>query len=100
MVAVKYDGEKQRLELIPESAIRALGSVLTYGAKKYDDNNWRKGFKWTRVFGAALRHLFLWVAGQDKDDESGLSHLAHAMCNIAFLIEFQEKGSGEDDRIK
>lgn len=96
----KDDQEKIRLDLIPSSAIIALGRVLTFGAKKYDDNNWRKGMKWGRLIGATLRHLFAWMGGQDKDPETGYSHLWHALCCIAFLIEYEQYGIGEDDRYK
>jgi hypothetical protein len=97
--AVKADGEKVRLELLPTEALEEIAKVLTFGAKKYDDNNWRKGFKWLRVIGATFRHLYAWVRGESKDPETGISHLAHAGCNILFLITFEKTGTGTDDRI-
>jgi len=36
----KYDGEKTRLELIPTTAAELIGKVLTYGAAKYEADNW------------------------------------------------------------
>jgi hypothetical protein len=95
---VKYDAEKNRLELIPPEAIEGLGEVLTFGAKKYADRNWELGMKWSRVFGATMRHLWSWWARKDKDTETGLSHLKHALCCIAFLIAYEERRIGEDDR--
>lgn len=39
---IKYDGEKLRYDLLPVEALEQITKVLTYGAKKYSDNNWRK----------------------------------------------------------
>lgn len=111
---LKYDDDKVRLELIPSEFVFAVGSVLTFGAAKYTteaesgDRNWEKGMKWSRVFGATLRHLFAWWAGQgpttknfafgDLDSESGYSHLWHAACCVCFLTTYEERSTGEDDR--
>lgn len=98
---VKNDAEKIRLDLVPESAILALGRVLTFGAKKYDPYNWKKGITYSRVYSALLRHLTAWHSGEDTDPESGLSHLDHALCNVAFLRDYIENNRTElDDRFK
>lgn len=60
-------------------------------------NNWRKGMRWSRLSDAALRHLLKWVSGSRVDDETGLSHLAHAMCCLMFLLNYEQTGLGEDD---
>lgn len=103
----KYDSAKARPELLPVDALMAVAEVLTYGAKKYStdtesgDDNWRKpGFTWRRLLGSSLRHLLAFMRGEDKDPESGLSHLAHLACNALFLLEHQLKGLGKDDRFK
>lgn len=87
--AKKFDTDKTRYELLPPEALEEIAKVLTYGAKKYDDRNWEKGIKYGRLFGACMRHLWAWWAGQDKDPESSISHLAHAACCIMFLIHHQ-----------
>lgn len=98
---VKHDTEKaSRPELLPLEALTEVSKVLAFGAKKYADNNWRGGFKFTRVLGATFRHLFAWATGENKDPETGLSHLAHAACNVLFLLTFELTGTGEDDRWK
>lgn len=97
-VAVKADGDKVRPELLPVGPMLAIAEVLTFGAKKYADHNWRKGFKWTRLIGAAMRHLFAYARGENKDPETGLSHLAHLGCCVVFLLEHEQRGLGEDDR--
>lgn len=94
----KHDQGKVMLELLPFEALEAVGRVMTFGAKKYAAHNWRGGFKFSRVFGAALRHGFAWVKGEDLDPESGESHLAHMACCILFLLTFVLTKTGEDDR--
>lgn len=96
--ATKYDDNKLRMELIPVSTLKALAEVLTFGSKKYGDNNWRKGMQWNRLYGACLRHLTAWWGGETNDIESGLNHLQHALCCIAFLIEYTETHPELDNR--
>ena len=98
MEAIKYDEEKPKLDLLPFRAINEIGVVLTYGAEKYDEHNWRSGFHYGRTVAAALRHLFAWVNGQDFDPESGKLHIAHAACNLLFLLEMILTNTGTDDR--
>lgn len=98
--ATKADTGKNRLELWPVTPYEEIGLVLTWGAEKYADHNWRKGFVWSRVYGAALRHLYAWWKGEEKDPESGFSHLAHAACNIIFLLEFTHTKRQLDDRYR
>lgn len=86
---VKHDDGKTPLALLPPVAIEEMGRVLGYGAKKYAPDNWRKvGDDWkSRYLSAALRHLFAYMRGEMIDVESGLPHLSHALCNLAFLVE-------------
>lgn len=96
--AMKYDGEKVRLDLLPADPIIDVGKVLTYGARKYTAENWRKGLAWSRCYGATLRHLLAWHKGETNDPETGLNHLAHAACEIFFLLEFSRTHPELDDR--
>lgn len=98
--ATKHDSQKPRTDLLPFEALEEVSKVLAHGASKYADHNWRKGMAWSRLLGASLRHLFSWAKGEDLDEESGLSHLAHAACCILFLISYTLNGSGTDDRYK
>lgn len=95
---IKHDTDKTRYDLLPFLALEEVAKVLTFGAKKYDDWNWSKGFKFSRVISAMFRHLTAWVTGQDKDPETGLSHLAHAACCVLFLLTFELTKTGVDDR--
>lgn len=82
----KHDQAKPRMDLLDAYAIEQLALVLDFGAKKYADDNWRSGIESRRLLAATLRHTLAYMDGQDLDSESGLSHLAHAMCNLMFAI--------------
>jgi hypothetical protein len=97
---IKHDDGKPRMGLLPTGPLREIAKVMTFGADKYGDHNWRGGFKWSRLTDAALRHLTAWNDGEDKDPESGLSHLAHVACCVLFLLEHEQKKLGNDDRYK
>lgn len=88
----KDDQEKNRLDLIEPEFIEGIGKVLTFGADKYEPNNWQKveGAE-DRYYAAALRHLMAWRKGEKEDPESGLSHLDHVACNIMFLQYFERE---------
>jgi hypothetical protein len=88
------------MELLPTAPLRAISEVLTFGAKKYAAHNWRGGLEYSRLIGAAYRHLSAFNDGEDKDPESGLSHLAHLGCCVMFLLEQEAKGTGQDDRYR
>ena len=86
----KWDKGKIRYELVPLSAIEALGKVLTFGATRYGDETWRFLPKANdRYYAATLRHLFAYRNGEYLDNDSGFPHLFHALANIAFLIELK-----------
>lgn len=97
---VKFDQNKRRVDLVPTEAINALADILTAGAVKYGRDNWRKGMDWSRVYGAAQRHMLAFWGGDDIDEESGMPHLWHALTNIAFLVSYQAMSVGRDDRWK
>lgn len=96
----KHDQEKVRLDLLSSRWLTGTGAVLTFGAKKYDDHNWRKGIKLSRLLAACLRHLFAFLGGEDRDPETGLSHLYHASCCLMFASELHETMPDMDDRYK
>lgn len=98
--ALKFDGDKLPLHLLSTEAMNQTAAVLKFGAQKYAEHNWRKGFAWSRPLAAAMRHLTAFNDGEDRDPESGLSHLAHAACCIMFLLEFEKTHQHLDDRYK
>lgn len=87
---VKYDSEKPRMHLLPPKAITEVAKVLTFGAQKYDEDNWRKlDNLQNRYTSGALRHIFAHMDGEQLDPESGISHLAHALCCLLFKLEIE-----------
>lgn len=87
----KKDQGKLRYDLIPPSALKALAETLTFGIKKYPENNWQKCKHIERYIAALYRHLEAWRSGEECDQESNINHLKHALTNLAFIIELQEK---------
>lgn len=95
---MKNDDSKVRVELVTTEFIWQVAEVMTLGAKKYEAWNWTKGLPWMRTYAAVMRHMYLWASGEDKDPESGLSHLAHAAANIMFLTTWSRTKKDLDDR--
>lgn len=94
-------GQKDvQLHALPWAALRPLGQVYAFGAAKYADYNFRRGYPWSLSFDAMLRHLFAFWDGEDLDPESGLPHLAHAMWHCATLLAFIEDHPDYDDRYR
>lgn len=94
-----HDQGKPSLALLSRIALEDTARVMDFGAKKYDAHNWRKGISWTAIMNSALRHLYAFNDGEDMDEESGLSHLAHAMCDVMFLLEYYHLDMSDfDDR--
>lgn len=90
LTGVKYDEEKPRMHLLPPKATIEVAKVLTFGAQKYDEENWRKLENLqNRYTSGALRHIFAHMDGEKLDPESGISHLAHALCCLLFKLEIE-----------
>lgn len=87
----KADAGKPQLTLVPRQILFDIACVREYGTKKYGDpDNWKK-VEIQRYKDAAFRHFMAYLDDpKGKDEESGLSHLAHLACNIAFLCEMEE----------
>ena len=99
---LKYDDGKLQYGLIPPIATKSLAQVLTFGAAKYAPNSWQTVQDGERRYLDALyRHLEAYRTGESTDSESGLSHLAHAITNVAFLLHFeQEKATNAINAIR
>ncbi len=90
---LKADAGKLKISLVPTEIIRAIARVRMYGNKKYPDGgpeNWRD-VDVQRYRDALLRHMLLYIESPyGFDEESGLPHLEHVACNVAFLCEKQK----------
>ncbi len=93
---VKFDNDKPQWSLLPFKALTEVVEVLTYGAKKYAPDNWKKvpNAK-QRYIDASFRHLTAYASGEKLDSETGKSHIAHALCCLLYLLAF-EKGEHLD----
>lgn len=95
---VKHDGGKNMVTLVEPRFIAGVGQVLTFGAQKYDRNNWKEldSSELYRYKDALMRHLLVYLDGELIDPESGLSHLHHIGCNTMFLDWFENNTLKED----
>lgn len=85
---VKYDADKPMMDLIPPVMEMEVAHVLTFGAKKYGPENWRHVPDLRRRYiAAAKRHINALQQGEERDEETGLHHAAHAVCCLMFLGE-------------
>lgn len=88
-VGHKHDTGKDRWDLVQWDIITETVKVLTYGANKYGAGNW-KSVEQSRYVAALFRHIIAFLNGEEKDSETELSHLAHAMCNLMFIYELDK----------
>ncbi len=97
----KFDGGKLEYGLLPPLALEETVKVLTFGAQKYERDNWKKvPDSKRRYFDAMERHIWAYKKGEQMDPESGIHHLAHAMCCLMFLYEHDIMYSLNDGEVK
>lgn len=95
----QFGAAKIPLHLVPPSAIHALANAFADGAAKYGPYNWREFAISSSVYYAAcMRHLFAWWDGEDLAQDSGKSHIDHAMACLAMIKDGQSVGKLNDDR--
>mgnify|MGYP006427214135 FL=1 len=88
--SLRHNSGKPDYSLIPMAALAEVAKVLEYGASKYERGNWLKPTSWEVSFACLQRHMSAWQAGEDNDDESGRSHIAHAACNLIQMLHMLE----------
>lgn len=90
---LKHDQGKLLFEcLMGELApvLKGVVRVLTYGAQKYSRSSWKNvPNAQQRYTDAFYRHMNEYHSGSHVDDESGLPHLFHALCNLMFITWFE-----------
>lgn len=101
--AVKFDQDKIDWMILPYDALEEIVKVMEFGAKKYARGNFAsgEGLEYTRVLNSLMRHILAFSRGEDLDPETGISHMAHAGCNILFLLHYiknPEKFKNNDNR--
>lgn len=91
LLSAKDDAGKRKLSLVPRNIIWDIAAIREYGTEKYGDpENW-KNVEPQRYRDAAFRHFLKYLDDPSGvDEESGLPHLWHLACNIAFLCEMED----------
>lgn len=97
---VKYDQNKPRMDLLDPTALVGWAEVMSFGATKYGDHNWRLGIKTSKYIAASYRHLTALNSGETIDPESGKPHAYHLMANAAMLAWTLKNKPELDDRWK
>lgn len=88
----------ERYSLLPWPQVREIAKVYAFGAEKYDEFNWCKGYDWSKSYDSLVRHAEQFWSGENNDPESGLPHLAHAAFHCLALMHFMEHHADLDDR--
>lgn len=88
----KADAGKLMLTLVPTEIIKNIAAIRMYGNKKYGNSeNWKTVDK-DRYKNAAYRHWLAYLEDpHGVDEESGLPHLWHLACNVAFLCQLEKE---------
>lgn len=101
MEAKHFDEGKTALQyVLVFKGLDEVARVGEFGAKKYGQFNYMAGSSYMRLVGSCSRHLTAFIRGEDKDAESGLSHLAHLVFDALMLLEWVYRKVGNDDRFK
>ena len=95
---VKHDTGKLPYDLLAPEYLEGTADILAFGAGKYGARNWEAGMAWSRPFAALMRHMWAWWRGEHLDAETGKSHLWHASCCLMFLVAYEARKTGKDDR--
>ena len=100
MSGIKNDAGKPKMELLSHDALVEVAKVMGFGASKYGRFNYRGGINYSRLIGAAYRHLGALNSGEDVDSETGLSHAAHFGACALMLLDMLREHPELDDRYR
>lgn len=90
---------KPMLSVLPPIALFHMGQAMRDGKEKYGLMNWRQHKVSSSVYyDAAMRHIMAWWDGENRAQDSGVHHLAHAMACLAIILDAESIGKLNDDR--
>jgi len=89
-----------RFDLLPPDVLWEVAEVLGWGASNRGDSerNWEQGLESGPLYAGLQRHVNQWLAGEQGDEETGKSHLSHAICLLMFLRGLEMRGLLVDQR--
>lgn len=87
-----------RFDLIPVGPLTEVAKLYGFGATKYADRNWEKGYDWSLSYAALMRHVTQFWSGEDVDQETNLSHLASVVFHALAMMEWSKTHPEFDDR--
>jgi hypothetical protein len=96
---IRENKGKPRFSLVPMWLLDGAANVFEYGATKYETWNWTKGDNILKLLDSAYRHIIAFQSGDDNDEETGESHIDHAIANLLFIKHTMSKHPSYDDRI-
>lgn len=106
---IKHDKDKPKLSQVPKEALEAVAEVMAYGTDKYGSGTWNR-VEIQRYIDALARHLYAmqdidkdgreYINLAKKDDESGIEHLYHLLCNAAYAAALYKRNQGSYGREK
>lgn len=77
-----------RFDLLPWDQLWKVAELYAYGANKYEDRNWERGYAFSLSIAALMRHMAKFVQGEDDDPESGCPHMASVVFHALALMRF------------
>lgn len=99
--AKHFDTGKPKISLIPYIALEEAAKAFGYGETKYGKYNFKKGMYYSKLVDSALRHILKFKEGEDFDEESKtVTHIGHAIANLAMLLDVYKRKPELDDRYK
>ena len=96
--AMRFNTGKPQLSYVISAryAIEGAAAVMEAGAHKYARDNWKKGMDAEAIIDCMVRHLSKFLDGEELDDETGLPHVDHVLCNAIFLSYHHNKRKPND----
>lgn len=90
---------KVDISLLPAAGVIHGAHAMMDGAVKYGPYNWREKPVQARIYiSAAMRHLQLFLDGEEEAADSGVHHLGHVIGCCAIMLDAIETGNLVDDR--
>ena len=91
--------KKAALRFVPPALMIEASGPMADGAGKYGPFNWRDiPIDNVTYIEAVFRHLFAYLDGQDNAEDSGHSHIGHAIAGLGILADAKAVGSLVDTR--